>query len=322
MNVARTLLSAGKIVSKALHQPTIYRSDNKFLNRLGLQSVRMILKAVQYGLKPVPRTQNYAEYKAKLDTDGIVVIGDFLPQDVFDSIMTEFNKVRKENAGNGIRFGSGGGCDNWAVVFAEDDPRFTVVNAAIRNHPLIAELVGHICKASVDYFPDSMSFLEQNLSEDATIASDGTTFLHADVHYPTSKVVLYMTDVGEGDAPFVFCLGSHLLSVNRLKVENEMAVHLGKLKPGEATNLDLRVFDRTPELTQDQMQRMGLVPTPVYASKNTLIIANHCGFHSRGEFVSGRRRVTLRMSFRYMDAPRYKLRKLLDPLYKLGRRLK
>jgi hypothetical protein len=53
-----------------------------------------------------------------------------------------------------------------------------------------------------------------------------------------------------------------------------------------------------------------------------LIIANHCGFHSRGEFVGGRRRVTLRMSFRFMDAPRYKLRKLLDPVYQLGRRLK
>jgi hypothetical protein len=39
-------------------------------------------------------------------------------------------------------------------------------------------------------------------------------------------------------------------------------------------------------------------------------------------FVGGRRRVTLRMSFRFMDSPRYKLRKLLDPVYKLGRRLK
>ena len=66
----------------------------------------------------------------------------------------------------------------------------------------------------------------------------------------------------------------------------------------------------------------GLKPTPAYAPKNTLIIANHCGFHSRGEFVGGRRRVTLRMSFRFMDAPRYKLRKLLDPVYQLGRRLK
>ena len=237
-------------------------------------------------------------------------------------MVAEFIQARKENEGKGIRFVSSGGCDNWAIVFAEDDARFAKVNAAIRNHPLIAELVGHVCKTSVDYFPDSMSFLEQNLTEGASIAIDGTTFLHADVHYPTCKAVIYMTDVGEGDAPFVFCPGSHRMSAGRLAVENEMAIYLGKLQPGKATNIELRIFDRTPELTRDQMQRMGLVPTPVYAPKNTLIIANHCGFHSRGEFIGGRRRVTLRMSFRYMDAPRYKLRKLLKSFYKLGRRLK
>jgi hypothetical protein len=322
MNVVRAIGNAGRKVSKALHQPTVYRSGNMFLNRLGLQSVRMLLKTVQYGLKPVPRTTNYAEYKAKLDTDGIVVIENFLPQDVFNSILAEFNQARKESKGLGIRFVSSGGCDNWAAVFAKDDQRFAAVNSAIRNHPVIAELVGHICKTPVDYFPDSMSFLEQNLSEGASIAIDGTTFLHADVHYPTCKVVMYMTDVGEGDAPFVFCTGSHRMSAARLLVEKEMAISLGKLKPGEVTNLDLRIFDRTPELSQDQMQRMGLRPTPVYAPKNTLIIANHCGFHSRGEFVGGRRRVTLRMSFRFMDSPRYKLRKLLDPVYRLGRSLK
>ena len=322
MNVAHTLGNAGRKVSKVLHQPTIYRSGNMFLNRLGLQSVRMVLKTVQYGLKPAPITPNYAEYKAKLDTDGIVVIENFLPQDVFDSISAEFNQARKENSGKGIRTVSTGGCDNWAAVFAEDDQRFAAENAAIRNHPVIAELVGHVCKTSVDYFPDSMSFLEQQLSEGATIAVDGTAFLHADAHYPTCKAVMYMTDVGEGDAPFVFCLGSHRMSVGRLAVENEMAGYLSKLKPGEATNFDLRIFDRTPELSQDQMRRMGLKRTPVYAPKNTLIIANHCGFHSRGEFVGGRRSVTLRMSFRFMDAPRYKLRKLLDPVYQLGRRLK
>ncbi len=322
MSITHSLGYLGKKISKELHQPTIYRSGNVFLNKLGLQSLRMLLKSLQYRFKHSPRTSNYAEYKAKLDADGIVVLENFLPQSVFDEMMEEFNRVRKEEGSKGVRVSSGGGCKNWAVVFAQDDHRFAAVNAALSNHPMIAELVGHICKTSVDYFPDSMAFLEQNLSEGANIALDGTAFLHADVHYPTCKVVMYMTDVGEGDAPFVFCPGSHQLSAARLRVENEMAISLGKLKLGESTNFDLRVFDRTPELTQDQMQRLNLVPTPIYAKKNTLIIANHCGFHSRGEFAGGRRRVTLRMSFRYLDAPRYKLRKLLDPLYKLGRRLK
>lgn len=315
MNLGGVVGNTAKRISKALHMPTPYRLGNTVLNGLGYQAMRMIAKSAVYGLKPCADRSSNQEYKRTLDSDGIVVIKDFLPQAVFDGLAAEFEAARQAGDGKGVRASSDGGSDNWAIVFSGDDPRFPVSNAAMRNSPLIADLVGYITKSSVDYFPDSIAFLEQKLSDGAKETIDGTSFLHADVHYPTSKVVLYVTDVNEGDAPFVFCNGSHRISRGRLAVENELTMRLAKLGPGETSNPALRIFSSTPEITADQMARMGLVPTPVYAPRNTLIVANHCGFHSRGQFAEGRKRVTLRMSFRYLDAPRYRFRKVLDPLY-------
>jgi hypothetical protein len=71
MSFKNTLGCLGKKISKGLHQPTIYRSRNPTLNRIGLQSIRMFIKALQYRFKRAPSNSNYVEHKAKLEAEGM-----------------------------------------------------------------------------------------------------------------------------------------------------------------------------------------------------------------------------------------------------------
>lgn len=301
------VLKVVKAVSKYLHAPSPYRLDNSVLNALGIQILRTVYASLRYFKLRGYGSHHNAVYKKKLDQDGIVVIEDFLPQNFFDDCLGESDRSRGNSHKEGVAF-SEGGCDNWAIVFNDSSSLFSKTNAALRKSPLILDLVSHICKKKVDRYPDTMSYLYQRLSPGAKFAQDGTTFLHADAHYPTCKVVLYMSDVSDDDAPFLYCKGSHRLTYKRLFLEHNLAKRIGKL----AKN---RLSRRVPELGASQMKALNLKPTPIKAKKNTLIIANHMGFHARGAFAGKGERMTLRLSFRFVDAPRYRYRRILDPTY-------
>lgn len=51
-------------------------------------------------------------------------------------------------------------------------------------------------------------------------------FPHADVPYPTVKVFLYLNDVNEDNAAYIFAKGSHKLSLKRLLFEYKLSVVL------------------------------------------------------------------------------------------------
>jgi hypothetical protein len=273
-----------------------------------IQVGRLLANRAKYALSSRQRRPELGGYYDAIDRDGIVTIPDFLRPEDFACVLREYEAVRSgESKHSRIRQYSTHGLDNWAAVMTPKDKAFQHTNRVIRNHPVIAGLTSYIIRRRIDYFPSTMSILTQNMSEGASETTDGNTYLHADVHYHTVKAVLYLNDVTEGGAPFVFAYGSHRLTKERVGLEYELATRISNPKPGQLMN-------GQPVVGQDLIDRFGLDVRPVYAPANTLIIADHAGLHARGTFNPGRERATLRISFRFADSLRYKFRAIFDRL--------
>ncbi len=286
-----------------------------------LQVVRTLWEHSKHALRPDPSRDCDLHLIKALDRDGIVLIPDFFSASDFQSILEEYRIAHSGVENVWVRENTSFGLSNWSVTILPGDEIFTVTNQVFRNNARILELVGHIGHRRVDYFPSSVSILNQALAPGASSTTDGVSFLHADVHYPTCKVVLYLNDVSDGGAPFVYCYGSHRLSPSRLALEYELARR--RKSPQQYGS---EVVNGYPVVTDDMVKRYGLDPRPIFAPANTLIVANHFGLHSRGLFEPGRSRATLRASFRFIESPRYKLRWLFNrirpPYYGFDQALK
>lgn len=292
-----------------------YRRKSPLLNRLGLQVVRSVARNIEHSIRGTIVDPRFATPCADLARNGITTIPDFLPKDVFTAVRAEFDRARAGDSHKRIRRSEEHGLSNWGLVVLPNDPAFSATNDAMRANPAVLALVASIVRMSIDWLPQTMSFLSQAMVEGHTVTEDGTSFLHADLHYPTSKAVLYLNDVDESGGPFVYCYGSHRFDLRRLQLEHRMAVEIDKYRADPANYPGDFVVHGAPALTVERARALGLDPRPVVAPANTLIVANHFGFHAHGTFAPGRRRDTLRMSFRYLETPRYRARHLID-IYK------
>lgn len=301
-----------KTIGNFINNAPAHHCKAKTLNRMGLQIVRTLWQHGKHSLRAKPRLEGLEKKCEALDRDGVVTIPNFLPDDVFEKVVAEYQTAKQDSTGKWRRPSSCFGLKGWASIIVPDDPEFAQTNAAMREHKTIKDLVSYITRRKVDFFPSTMSFLDQELEEGWETTTDGTAFLHADTHYPTSKVVLYLTDVTEEDAPFVYCYGSHRLNWSRIMLEHDMANRA--TNPGRYPKDE--VINGFPVINDALIKKYGLDPGPVVAPKNTLIIANHFGLHKHDTFHPGRHRATLRVSFRFLDTPRYLARFLPERLRK------
>jgi len=100
-------------------------------------------------------------------------------------------------------------------------------------------------------------------------AYDDNCDMHSDYFTHTAKGFLYLHDVAEDEGPLEYCVGSHLLTKERIEFEET------SFKAGD--NESLRV-------TNDRLQALGIIAnrTRICAfPANTLMIADTFGFHRR-----------------------------------------
>jgi hypothetical protein len=98
---------------------------------------------------------------------------------------------------------------------------------------------------------------------------------HSDAFHPSMKAWLFLTDVSEDSGPLTYVPGSHRLTPERLKWEQEKSETV--LARGD--RLSQRGSFR---IGRDEMRQLGL-PEPVKFAvpANTLVVADTFGFHSR-----------------------------------------
>lgn len=252
--------------------------DSKLLNVLGIQVARTLMARAIYNMRPRLHAQWAVEHNI-LRRDGVLVIPNFLPRQVFEPLRDE------------------------AVAFVSDPTHHTSVRSVGCNRLEIVDI-----RRCAEQLPTTQQFFDgprlRTLLEGAerrrvagygvrtlerlvqgvdTGIKDPETDLHSDIFYPVHKCWLYLTDVTADAGPLVYVKGSHHLRLRQLKYlyEESCGPNVGSRR-----------------ISSSELEQIGLAETAVTCEMNTLVVANTLGYHRRTRGRPGLQRIALHESLR------------------------
>ena len=260
-------------------------------NKIGIPVLRTLLADILIKLRRLKNCRPKDDYEKKLIEDGIVVIPNFLPDEDFKELKSEFDN--NISVSEDVKIVKKGSMQvNIRKVEKNEYEKFPAMKKFARNKQLIRLIsVGEGIKV-VD---ELKKFdLEKTIFGDPDKDTDGNVPFHADIHFHSHKVLYYMSDVTEEGGPFIYCKNSHLNNLDRLWFEFKR----GQLKDAHIEgwriqqHLDKKFFNNYFSKLKNQEYK-------VACPANTLVIANVHGFHKRGESISGVERSLIRIPHRY-----------------------
>lgn len=268
-------------------ETTPYHVGSVWEHRLGYQMLRILSGNALNGLRTGAVPEQLKTQFQQLQTDGILKIDQFLPQQEFDAIKTlahtqaeahmNYRPLRASNSG---------------VMLHGQIPVNKNSNAAaimkLTQHPSLKGLLEASHGRQLTQEPTVFIDHFQRPKGAAPVDNDIENLLHSDLHLPTYKAWLFLEPVTLDNGPFYYVKGSHKWSMARLKHEYRKGILEAKLrhakKPFHADSIVTRGAHQRVVLTSDEIAKMGIVETPFFGAENTLVIANTLGFHRRGEF--------------------------------------
>ncbi|MEO8211228.1 MAG: hypothetical protein ABI840_11775 [bacterium] len=267
-------------------------------NRLGFQVLRTLYLSL-WRLKPKKVRKEIQQYVETLERDGILVIPNFFPPDQFSEIRAEFDKT----------YADWNPLDSDPSDFTKrqkDFPEYFQTIAEKRTFPktqaftnyfvnnkLIQEITSSVVHRETRLIPHSnFEFLQRKSLDKNNVGELHTAGLpHADVSYPTIKVFLYMNDIDESNAAYIYAKKSHKLTLKRLLFEYNVSVRYSKTKKESDTSV-----------TDKDIIELGYHPKSICGKANTLIISNNMGFHNRGDFKTLQPRQIAMLDFRPLES--------------------
>jgi hypothetical protein len=273
-----------------------YQDGPLLANRLGLQLARIATVNAAWKLRRRPVAEDLKPYVEAYERDGVVVLENFLPADVFERVRAETLAAYEEGL-----FTSEVADDNNVIEerlgLKNHRDRFPVTWEALGENELVKRLAAAILRRpSVDRLRLDANFMTKSQDAPAPERLVGTNYLHADVHYPSGKAWLYLNDIDEENGAFVYAKGSQRLSLARLAHEYDVSVRVAKARRAGSFYSDAPAnLVRMP--TEQQIRAMGIREEAVCGPANTLVFADVMGFHKRGEFAEGRRREQIMVQF-------------------------
>lgn len=275
------------------------------VNKAGFQVARVLWKNFFYKIKSFQSSKDIEYYRDALDRDGVVAIPNFLDQDAFNKIQSAYGRLSDFIAlepcvsqgtesmvsnPEQARILMGTVKQNQKLDRATE--LFTLLNAYVHTNPTLRNLAASVLKTNSYKFTQWEIFVHKKF-KDVYPDLDAAAYFHPDNFYPEFKGFLYLRDVTEENGAFIYALGSHKLTVKRLKFEYIKSVRYAQLK-SETYNKFVRAW---PDgrgwhcLTQDEEQMIGLKPKSIIGKANTLLFFNAMGVHRRGDFTSERSRI-------------------------------
>ncbi len=238
------------------------------LNRRGLHVHRLRLA---HRLAAMRRqrlsTRVSAEDRDVFNRDGVLIKPDFLPADWFRDLVAEVRGYR----GPGREMLQGDTVTRRIAL----DPK-TLAEMPAVGKLLEASAFQGILRYVNSFDAEPMFYLQTILTHVRRGSPDPQLKLHADTFQPSVKAWLFLTDVEERAAPFVFVPGSHQATEARLAWERAMSIAVSS----DGERLSRRGSFR---IDPSDLVVVGLPPPKVVAvSANTLVVADTFGFHSRG----------------------------------------
>ena len=220
-----------------------------------------------------------ADLREAFDRDGFVVVPDVLPQAHFETLRSELFAMALES-----REQQQGDTITRRVPIGPELRRRLPVLDRLLESPGWSGLMAYVASTRSEplYYVQTIF---GGFAEGAV--PDPQLDLHADTFHPSLKAWFFLTDVRDDDRPLTYVAGSHRLTPQRLRWERAKSLSVMssgnrlsqrgsfRVSPGELTDLGL------PQATRF------CVPA------NTLVVADTCGFHARGDAVGRTVRVEI-----------------------------
>jgi hypothetical protein len=276
-----------------------YHDGSVLANRLGLQGVRIAAMNVAIRTRRRSVDADIAPQVEAFERDGMLVIEDFLPADVFAAVKAEVERAHAESLFRETE---------------EDDVLVETLNLT-KHHERLPATWEHLNRLewferlaaaitrrpAIETMQIDVNYMSKRPDAPPPEKLRGNNLLHADVHYPSPKAWLYLNDIDEQNGALVFAKGSHKLTPARLSHEYDVSLRVAKRK-ADGTLYKAEPVCQTRFPTAKQWRAMGLVETVAAGKANTIVFADVMGFHRRGEFDdTGRRREQI--LFRFGDRP-------------------
>jgi len=298
---------------------------NVTLNKLGLHTLRIYLSDLFLAFRRLQTSglSRSAEYE-KFKQDGVLVLENFLPDDEFSTLLEEVKaQINTMNTTNPIRnygeegFGSKHYFKNADDGFDRYDGdtlnRFYTISSqlpaslAFINHPRLKALTSLLAGA----YHDGSKYLIYLLNHGKnTTNTDSQKNIHRDTFHSAIKLWYFLEDVEDHQGPFHYAPGTNIMTPQRLQWEKERSIQASKDNAGGAFRIS------TDDL--NSVSKSGIKSYPV--KKNTLVIADIRGFHSRGMALEGSTRLSIYANMRpspFLPAlPTAMLKKLKQKLIK------
>ena len=240
-----------------------------YLNGLGLHVWR--LKAA-HGLASWRRRHLARllsiEQRLAFDRDGFVAINDLLPTGEFEALRSELFAMALES-----REQQQGDTITRRVPVGPELRRRLPVLDRLLDSPAWKGLLAYVASTR----SEPLYYVQTIFGGFVDGPADPQLELHSDTFHPSLKAWFFLTDVREEDRPLTYVAGSHRLTQRRLDWERRKS--LSVMKSGD--RLSQRGSFR---VAAGELSELGLpLPTRFCVPANTLIVADTCGFHARGE---------------------------------------
>ena len=296
------------------HRPRAW-VGGEWLNRAGYQPLRCLYQNMTHRPSLTGIPPELIDRAKILIDEGVVLIENLLPDDVFCDVRDEFFRALDpdENSAstatkNGVRSTSG--------VFTKE--RFPITAEHLVNNERIWSLVSAAVGKKLKYQPGTY-FHSETMDDEAIQDTDHNIVLHEDVYYPTFKAFFLINRNDPSNGSYVSVPRSHRFNLKRLKHEYLYSIDVARQKKGKSVSFPVHENGRLeifgPVYAKEDLREVQITGEP-----NTLIIANTMGFHRRGGSVHGKARQQVRMSFRCVETLHHKLYPLFGT--KGSRRLK
>jgi hypothetical protein len=259
--------------------------DSLFLNVLGFQPLRYFLGELLrcYRLKRGKYIVN-DEYKK----NGFLLINNFLEEKEFYLLQNEFENIMQENFIMDS-FNNPKNKDSKIRVFyynfkPNDELQF--------KYPKLCKLYNNNIIRKHFHANEQKNKCEITMQIERVVGVAGSKLdiqqsWHVDTFHQTHKGWLYLSKVDSDAAPFYFVVGSQLFSFKRALWEWYQSI-LYSLKKG----------DPSFRVNQDDLIFFENNVKEITSNENTLLFANACGFHKRGDIKPNRNRDSIHFDSR------------------------
>jgi len=261
------VLSLGTTAKNFRDNPVL---GSPVLNALGLHVVRLVLAHCVFTFKQALLTA-FADKQDRKNfrRDGFVIKQNYLPAEDFAALRAQAQSYK----GEAFQCVQGDTITWRAMIDDELGHRYPAIGKLANDRGFLGLL-----KYTSGNNEKPMLYIQQIQNGYAdSMGPDPQKVLHADTFQPTMKAWLFLEDVGPENGPFTYVAGSNRLSWKRILWEYKRSRCARDVHDGYSEKGSFRV-------EESDLRSLGLPgPQKLAVPANTLVIADTCGFHRRGD---------------------------------------